>query len=197
MTQHDLFGDAPGPAANAPHVRGPWAQSRCDLFFALRPSIDEARRIHAFAVELLASHDVSGNVFAPERMHITLEPIGADVDDAVVDTACRAADTVSFSTLDVRFDAVMSFSGPLVLLGSDGTDEVRKLRTELGCALADRGFRPRRAYEPHLTICYDAQRRVAKTPIEPIVFRVEAFALIKSHIGQSRHEVVRTWRLAG
>jgi 2'-5' RNA ligase len=119
------------------------------------------------------------------------------VDTVVIDAACRAADTVSSSLLDIRFDAAMSFSGPLVLVGGEGTDGVRKLRTELGCALADHGFKPPRAYEPHMTVCYDAQSRLAKTPIEPIGFRAEEFALVKSHVGLSRHEILRTWQLAG
>ena len=198
MTQHDLFGGAPSQAANVRQVRKPDGFSRYTWFFALRPPIEEARRIHAFAADLLAFHGVPGKIVLPERLHITLDVVGYDdVDETVAEAALRAGDAISSPRLDVRFEAAMSFSGPLVLVGGEGTDAVRKLRTDLGCALADRGFKPPRSYEPHMTLSYDAQRRLAKTPIGPIGFRAGEFALIKSHVGLSRHEIMRTWRLTG
>jgi 2'-5' RNA ligase len=198
VTQHDLFGEAQTPDAG--HVRKPPGQARHTWFFALRPSASDARRIHALAGDLLAYHGVPGKRLDSDRLHITLALVGHDVDASVVDAACRAADSVSLPGFDVRFDAAMTFSapaGPLVLLGGEGLGEVRKLRTTLGCALADQGFKLPRAYEPHMTLCYDARHRLAKTPIEPIGFRAEEFALVKSHVGLSRHEVLRTWPLTG
>jgi 2'-5' RNA ligase len=200
VTQQNLFGEPPAQATNARNERKPAGLPRHTWFFALRPSAEDSRRIHAFAGKLLSFHGVSGKRIAPERLHITLELVGHDVDDALVDTACRAADTVSFPVIEARFEAAMTFSapsGPLVLLGAEGLDEVRNLRTALGCTLADHGFAPPRAYEPHMTLCYDAKHRLAKTPIEPIGFQASDFALVKSYIGFSRHEVLRTWRLAG
>jgi RNA 2',3'-cyclic 3'-phosphodiesterase len=198
VTQHDLFGEA--QTTSARHVRKPSGQARHTWFFALRPSVDDARRIHALAGELLAFHGVPGKRLDPDRLHITLALVGQDVEASIVDAACGAVDMVSLPGFDVRFDAAMTFSapaGPLVLLGGEGLDEVRKLRTSLGCALADQGFKPPRAYEPHMTLCYDARHRLAKTPVEPIRFRVDEFALVKSHVGLSRHEVLRTWQLTG
>jgi 2'-5' RNA ligase len=90
--------------------------------------------------------------------------------------------------------------GPFVLVGAketDGLDDLRKLRTVLGCAMADRGFRPQRSFEPHMTLCYDSRNRVGRVEIEPVTFRATEFALVKSHLGQSRHEVLRTWALEG
>lgn len=136
----------------------------------------------------------------PGRLHITLDLVGHDAADTLVDEACRAADTVSFPAVVAHFDSAMTFSapnGPLVLLGAEGLDDVRKLRTVLGCAMADRGFAVPRAYEPHMTLCYDSRHRLARTPIAPVEFRAAEFALVKSHIGLSRHEVLRTWRLTG
>jgi 2'-5' RNA ligase len=200
VTQQDLFGEPPAKPPNVRPAREPAEQPRHTWFFALRPSVDDSRRVHAFAEKLLSVNGVTGKRVDPERLHITLDLVGHDAEASLVDAACRAADAVSFPVFEARFDAAMTFSapsGPLVLLGAEGLDEVRKLRTALGCALADRGFAPPRAYEPHMTLCYDARHRLAQTQIEPIGFRAEEFALIKSHIGLSRHEVLRTWRLAG
>jgi 2'-5' RNA ligase len=198
VAQQDLFGAA-APAPKARQQQKPSARPQHTWFFALRPSEEEARRIHAQAERLLAAKGVAGKRIDPERLHITLELVGHDVDESVVALACRAADTIHFPALDARFDAVMTFSapsGPCVLSGLQGLDEVRKLRTDLVCAMADHGFTPPRNYEPHMTLCYDPRQRLPRTAIEPVSFRAVEFALVKSYIGLSRHEVLRTWRLA-
>ncbi len=198
MTVQDLFGEVPTPSPRP--RRAPVAQPLHTWFFALRPSAADAARIDAFAEGLLASHGVSGKRVSAERLHITLDLVGHDVDEAAVGAACRAAEAVRAAALDACFDAVLTFgtpSGPCVLVGAAGLDAVRALRTELGCAMADQGFTPARAYEPHMTLCYDPRHRVARTTVAPIGFRATEFALVKSHIGFSRHEVLRTWPLAG
>jgi 2'-5' RNA ligase len=200
VTQQDLFGEPPMQPTNARHTSKPAAQPRHTWFFALRPSVEDSRRIYAFAEQLFSIHGVSAKGMDPERLHITLDLVGHDAADTLVDAACHAADTVSFPAIMARFDSAMTFSapnGPLVLLGAEGLDDVRKLRTVLGCAMADRGFTPPRAYEPHMTLCYDSRHRLGRTPIAPVEFRTTEFALVKSHLGLSRHEVLRTWRLAG
>lgn len=200
MTQQGLFGGVPAPETSGRPTGNPAEQPRHTWFFALRPSVEDSLRLYAFAGELLSSKGIAGKRIGPERLHITLELVGHDLDAVVVDAACRAADAVRFSAMEARFDAAMTFSapsGPFVLLGTEGLDDVRKLRTELACALADRGFAPPRAYEPHMTLCYDPRHRLPRSPIDPVGFAAAEFALVKSHIGFSRHEVLRTWRLTG
>ncbi len=198
MPSRDLFGDVPAPA-RPPQRRAPGSQPRHTWFFALRPGAEDAARIDAFAARLLAAHGVTGKRIGPDRLHITLDLVGHDVDQETVEAACRAADAVHVPALDVRFDAVATFaapSAPVVLLGAAGLDAVRGLRSALGYALADQGFRPPPAYEPHMTLAYDPRHHVARTPAAPPGFRAAEFALVKSHIGFSRHEVLRTWPLA-
>jgi 2'-5' RNA ligase len=195
--QQDLFGEAPAPRPR--QSRPAVARPPHEWFFAVRPSAADAARIHAYADGLLASHDVSGQRVGPDRLHISLDSIGHDVDAAVLEAAYRAADTVRLPAFEAMFEAALSFhpSNAFVLVGDGGLEAVRPLRTALGCALADQGFSLRSTYEPHMTLCYDRDHRVARTPIAPIGFRVAGFALVKSHIGFSRHEVLRTWPLAG
>lgn len=196
----DLFGEAPAPVPRPAQRRTPTTPPRHTWFFALRPAAEDAARMAAFAERLLASHGVSGKRTGPDRLHITLDLVGHDVDAAVVAAACRAADTLRWPALQAGFDAARTFpapSGPFVLVGEEGLGAVRGLRQALAMALADQGLRPGRAYEPHMTLCYDPRHRVARTPIEPIGFPAREFALVKSHIGFSRHEVLRTWPLAG
>lgn len=200
MAERDLFGDVPAPAPRPRQSRQPAAVPQHTWFFAVRPGVADAARIDALAEKLLSSHGVTGKRIGPERLHITLELVGHDVSESVVAAACRAADSLRLPAIDVRFDAAMTFSapsGPFVLLGADGLDGVRKLRIDLGCALADHGFAPARTYEPHMTLGYDPRNRVDRSDVDPIIFQAAEFALVKSHIGLSRHEVVRTWTLKG
>lgn len=201
MAEQDLFGDVPAPAARpreARKARPQAASPQHTWFFALRPAIADAARLDAFAEDLLGSHGVTGKRVGPERLHITLELVGHDREERVVEAACRAADAVRFAAIEVRFDAAMTFSapsGPCVLLGGEGLDAVRHLRTALGCAMAEQGFTPQRSYEPHMTLGYDPRHRLERIAIAPIGFRIAEFALVKSHIGLSRHEVLRVWPL--
>ena len=198
MPEQDLFGDVPAPAQHARQPRKTAAQPLHTWFFALRPSVEDARRIQTFAEDLLASHGITGKTTGVERLHITLELVGHDVEESSLAAACRAGDAVSHATINARFDAAMTFSapsGPCVLLGGAGLDGVRQLRTALAFAMADQGFSPVLNYEPHMTLAYDPRHRLSRVPIEPIGFRATEFVLVKSHIGFSRHEVLRTWPL--
>ena len=202
MTQHDLFGDmfAPSPDTEGSQLLDLSPRQTC--FFALRPSAADAARLDAQIESLLAAHGVKRKRVAFERLHITLEPIGNDEDLARVEAACRAADTIRMPPIAICLDAAMSYRGSdaFVLRGADGAaglSGIRALRTALGCALADRGFRPSPKYDPHMTLSYDPRQRVDPVAVEPISFQAAEFALVKSHVGLTRHEVLRTWPLAG
>jgi 2''-5'' RNA ligase len=202
VTQQNLF-EQPAPPKpprrKAQPSDGPQrVRAQHNWFFALRPSVEDAARIHAQTQGLLDGAGIRAKRIAPERLHITLEFIGDEVDDEILERAYRAADMIRFPPIDAQFDAALTFSrssGPLVLVGGAGLDAVRKLRSELACALADHGFKLPRNYEPHMTLCYDSRHRLRRTTIEPISFHTAEFALVKSHIGFSRHEVLRTWPL--
>ena len=199
MTQQDLFGDRLPPTAKTRAKQTPAKQPKHTWFFALRPSMEDAHRLHAIANDLLAANGVTGKRIGPDRLHITLDLVGHDVTPEVVAIACRAADSIRFSPFEARFDSIMTFtapSGPVVLLGTDGLESVRNLRTALASAMADCGFNPSRTYQPHMTLSYDPGHRLPQMPVEPISFVAKEFFLVKSHIGLSRHEVLRTWPCA-
>jgi 2'-5' RNA ligase len=101
------------------------------------------------------------------------------------------------------FDRVGSFSRkarnmPLVLLGEDGLVTVEALQHALSLAMAQIGLGHggREHYTPHLTLLYD-DRHVAVRPIEPITWTAREFVLVRSLIGQSRHEVLARLPLRG
>lgn len=192
MPAQDLFGDVPTPAKLVAPAHT-W-------FFALRPGAADAQRIHEHAETWLAERGITGKRLDAQRLHITLALLGHDVSEAVLAAGCRAADRVSHAPLDAIFDAALTFSapsGPCVLVGQAGLDDVRRLRNKLVLTLADAGLKPERAYEPHMTLCYDPRHRLARTEIAPVGFRTTEFVLLKSHIGFSRHELIRSWSLTG
>jgi 2'-5' RNA ligase len=205
VSEQDLFGDVPtAPTARSRPSRPAAAGPGHTWFFALRPDAADAARIDAFAERLLASYGLTpGKRIGPDRLHITLELVGHDVDANVVEAACRAADSLRLPPFEVRMDAARTFpapSGPFVLLcseGSDGLQGAHDLRMALAFSMADHGFKPGRSYQPHMTLCYDPRHRVELTGIAPLSVRFAEFALVKSHIGFSRHEVLRTWALQG
>lgn len=200
MTQHDLFGGSI-PLLPPGGRSGPQDLSRQDCFFALRPSAADVARIAPLIEHLLVAQGIKGKRVTADRLHITLEPIGWADDVESVEAACRAADTVRMPAVDVTLDAAMTYRpDAFVLVGADGSSGlagVHDLRTALGCALADRGFRPKAKFNPHMTLSYDPRSRLDSLAIEPISFRATEFALVKSHLGQSRHEVLRSWPLNG
>lgn len=206
MAEQDLFGDVPEPvpAVRPRQPRSRVPSSKHNWFFALRPDAADAARIDALAHSLVTSLGLRPRSrIGPDRLHITLELVGHDINANVVDAACRAADILSLPPFVVRFEAAWTFpapNGPFVLLcpkGSDGLKGAHQLRTALGCAMADQGFRPGQSYEPHMTLCYDERHRVDLMGINPIDVRFTEFSLVKSHIGFSRHEVLQTWVLKG
>ena len=49
-------------------------------------------------------------------------------------------------------------------------------------------------FRPHMTLIW-ASRRVDEYPIVPIRWTVREFVLVRSHVGQSRHEYIGRWPL--
>ncbi|UGQ48784.1 2'-5' RNA ligase family protein [Massilia endophytica] len=198
MPQQDLFGGAPQPKPRTPQPsRKPAALEPYSWFFALRPGAADAMRIDVFSARLLSAHGVTGKRIAPERLHISLDA----VDASMVEEACLAADSVRLPAIEVHLDAAMTFSGGAIVLagakGAQGMNGVRHLRTTLGCAMADRGFKLKSSYEPHMTLGYDTRNSIGPVAIEPVVFKVAELTLVKSHVGLTRHDVVRSWTLEG
>ncbi len=57
------------------------------------------------------------------------------------------------------------------------------------------GFKVESSYTPHMTLLWANRQIEEEYPIAPIGWEVRDFALIASHQGLSRYDVVRRWRL--
>jgi RNA 2',3'-cyclic 3'-phosphodiesterase len=171
------------------------------LFFALRPDAAAIVRIEKLVSDLQGDFGLKGKPLGAARFHVTLHFVGdfPCFPREVADAAVRAAQSVAaMPPFQLGFDRVGSFTRkarnmPLVLLGEDGLERVRTLQQALVDALT--GHRDGH-YTPHLTLLYD-DRHVAARPIEPITWTARDFVLVRSLIGQSRHEVLARLPLRG
>src|SRR6202012_5783369 len=97
-------------------------------------------------------------------------------------------------------DRVGNFGSPdrpsVVLLGDDGIVGLSMLQHTINGAFkkAGLGRLGKSGSTPHMTLLYEA-RRVPEQFVEPVVWTVQEFVLIRSLIGQSHHEEFDRWPL--
>jgi 2'-5' RNA ligase len=166
------------------------------LFFAILPSPEDAARIAAMGALMDSRHALKATLVDAPRLHVTLHDLGeyAAVPQDKVALARAAASTLAAPSFDVVFDRAMSFAkGALVLCGNEGTAALAHFRQRLGEALADAGFKPARAFTPHMTLAYARRKLEQHATDEPVRWRAGALALIDSHVGEGVHEIRAQW----
>lgn len=176
------------------------------LFFALLPDAAAIARIEKLVRDLQSDFGLKGKPLGAKRFHVTLHVVGtfARFPQELADASVSVAQAVTaMPSFKLGFDRVGSFSRkarnmPLVLLGEDGLVTVKTLQQALDRAMAQIGLGHggREHYTPHLTLLYD-DRHVAARPIESITWTAHEFVLVRSLIGQSRHEVLARLPLGG
>jgi len=173
------------------------------LFFALFPDAETADDIHALARRLREELGLHGKPLLRERLHVTLHHLGdfTGLPEDMVERATAAAAACRTAPFALRFDHVASFAGkrsrlPCVLRNDDSDSPLHRFQLLLGEALALRGLPSDRGatFTPHVTLLYD-DRRVERTEVAPIEWRVSEFRLIHSLLGQTRHIELGRWAL--
>lgn len=166
------------------------------FFFALRPPIDLARRIAAFAAQF--ADDGDSYRIPADRLHLTVA-ITNDFPDypaAFVETLLRVGDRVAAAPLTVRLDQLVRGARSVLLLPAVGQPELRALHRSIadGMASARAPLRDGTGFSPHMTLFYQGgaplQRRV-----KPFAWHADELVLIHSLLGRTRHEVLRRWPL--
>lgn len=173
------------------------SSSSARLFLAAVPDAGTAERIHRLAGVLKRVHKFDGKLIAPERLHISLFFLGG-LPDRQLRAACEAAREVRNEPFEVSFDRTASFRGrpgnrPFVLIGENGLRRLQSFRRMLGAALTRNGLRrvANTNFTPHVTLLYD-MHGVDEYPIQPIVWTVTEFVLIRSMKG---HDHLGRWPL--
>jgi 2'-5' RNA ligase len=198
----------PGRGAQEPSPQGsaPAPRRTVRLFFALLPDAQAVVRIERLIHELRRDPGLKGKALGSSRFHVTLQLLGdfAGFPQDVADAACAAVQPlIAIPAFELCFDRVGSIARrprnmPLVLSGDEGVIAAKAFQQALGKAMARAGESHDDAarYTPHLTLLYD-DTHVAPRAIEPIGWTVHEFVLVRSLIGQGRHEVVARWPLHG
>jgi 2'-5' RNA ligase len=170
------------------------------LFFAVMPDEEIAYRIAELAAGLCDEHQLSGRLFEPERLHITLHHLGeyAGLPPSLLAKVKQAAGRVRLPEFEVCFDQVGSFSGQRLhpyVMRSEADDELfLGLHQELARCTQSIVGKASRSFTPHLTLLYD-QRRLPLQPVQPIRWWVREFVLVRSFLGQSRYQIEGRWSL--
>ena len=177
----------------------------CNYFYALMPSgvtmrqIGE-RRDHAARATRAARHSPVEN----HRLHLTLctpsrlKRLRAPFEESLK----RAGDDVAAAAFALRLDGFEKFTGSygqtcLVLRSDDETGPcAQALKDTIGEALFKQGFGwDKGALSPHVTLYYADDVDLPVNTNQPIEWHVDEFVLIRSHVGEHRHDVIGRWPL--
>ncbi|WP_428409718.1 2'-5' RNA ligase family protein [Hyphococcus sp.] len=177
---------------------------RLNLFFALFPEEEAAQKLEALAEELRAAHHLKGRPFLADHFHVSLQNLGG-YDLAKIDSAGRAAESIKAEPFTVCFSTAQSWTKksdgfPLVLLCNEGEAPLLGLYRQLGLALKQEGLNRYASFDftPHITLLYAHGLTEESHPTkEPIGWQVKEFALVASHVGETRYDFLGQWPLRG
>jgi 2'-5' RNA ligase len=170
------------------------------LFFALLPDEDATRSIVQLAESFRQAHGLTG---ALRPLHVTLCDLAVRTStQKTIDVASNAAAMIKAAPFRIAFNRAARFGGgkgdrPFVLIGDDGVTGAANFRQTLSLELrkADLG-KWAASFTPHLTLLYD-KALPEDQDIVPIVWTAREFVLLRSVVGQTRHDVLGRWPLLG
>lgn len=193
------------PAAQAELFSSPAIHAETHrLFFALLPDAVIRHEInHAAAWVQQRYPNLRARWVRPERFHATLNFLGdfPAIPDEWVEKVKAVADRTRATSFAWTLDYAASFRGrepPCVLRSSQVPEPLSALWRTMQVALAETGLhvRSERQYTPHITLAYGRQELPAATPITPIVWQVDRFALIHNVVGKGNYQVLGSWKLS-
>jgi len=175
------------------------------LFFALLPDAATRARLAQAVQALKANHPgLRARWVSPARYHATLHFLGdhALLRQDVVGAAEAAAGKLRMAPFEWALHEATSFQGrqpPCVLRSSSVPEPLQRLWRDLrhAAVLAGQGRHVARNFTPHVTVAYSQGPRLDTTPIEPVTWQVERFALVHSVVGQPDYQTLAEWPLQG
>lgn len=173
------------------------SQQQLRIFFALWPDPATRARLASIAAQIPLARPARR---VPDcNLHLTLHFIG-NVDRGDADCMRQRARTVGGEAFEFAIDRYGHFGRARV--GWLGCTRVpgalSGLHERLGRGLRDCGYRPEaRAFRAHVTVARKLGRMPDAPAFEPLVWKVDNFALVVSRAAESgvRYEVVETYPL--
>ncbi|MEO8153066.1 MAG: 2'-5' RNA ligase family protein [Rhizobacter sp.] len=172
-------------------------------FFALYPPANVASEVAQMTLEQRNAKGLKGKPLQTERFHVTLLHLGdyAEERSDIVSIAVSAANGILSGDFDVGFDRMASFTGkggkaPLVLQGGAGVQDVIAFQRTLADAIKRTSLHKwaKGSFTPHMTLMYD-DRLVPEEAVEPVSWKVQEFALVRSLLNKTQHIVLGRWAL--
>jgi RNA 2',3'-cyclic 3'-phosphodiesterase len=184
------------------------ASSIDNLFIAVLPDGDTAKRIKELGLEVGKLLGVRGKPRPIELLHLTLCHVGTYRDglrEGHVKVAMRICEEVAALShlVELGFDKVATISGqegrlPFVLSGGEGNSGLYTIRKLLLTGLLKQAVQSNnnKSFNPHVTMAY-VKDSVDEVPIQPVRWTAGEILLIHSLAGKSEHRVLGRWPLLG
>jgi 2'-5' RNA ligase len=167
------------------------------LFFAVWPGASGRAAIASLACEVARA--AGGRATAADKIHLTLAFLGEQPADRIP-ALHRLGAGIKAPAFVLALDEIGSFrrTGITWLGASAPQSGLAALHQELGLALQTAGFPvDERAYAPHLTLARRSKTSIRRRLPEPVVWPVDAFALVASDLGTGgpTYRTMAEWRL--
>lgn len=166
------------------------------LFFALWPDEGIRRQLLEYPPLL---EGCGGRLVALENLHITLAFLGS-IDGDTRHCLEQAADAIRLPSFTLHLDRLGFWRrSQVVWLGAESTPvPLNALAAVLKKAMIGCELEPdERAFQAHMTLMRKAHRPPLESSVEPLVWRVRDFALVRSetHSEGVHYEVLQRWGL--
>ena len=170
--------------------------ARHRAFFAILPPLALARRI----VSAASWFDGDGRSLRPEHLHVTiaiLDDVGA-LTPSLAATLKSVGDAVRAAPFEMVFDLAVGSARSVALRPRLKNRPAAALHDRIAAVLRAAGLAERADYRfaSHMTLGYRSGAPFTQD-IAPIGWTADAFVLVHSHVGKTRHEILGRWTLDG
>lgn len=167
------------------------------LFFALWPSDELRAQIEATALPVVRAS--GGRPIPPRNFHVTLLFLGEIPAEKFLAIQRAPASLAGARAFQLEFDRIESWGRKVLCLTPSAPpaaaiDLAERLRASLRSELNHLDERP---YSPHITLARDLPRGCPVQQVEPLLHRVNDYALVESvrDAGGSHYSVLERWPL--
>ncbi|MEO5493903.1 MAG: 2'-5' RNA ligase family protein [Sphingomonas sp.] len=164
------------------------------LFFAIKPSaialpyIEHARRLHC-----------PGQPVRNEHVHVTMQIFDdySGVPEGLMEDLLAVGDDIDMPGFVLSLGRVIGTMRSVALRPGKRSNGLAMLQRAIDEGVKRAGVTVRDGwnFSPHLTLGYRDGAAFARA-ITPIEWQVDEFVLVHSFVGQTRHEIVKSWPLA-
>jgi 2'-5' RNA ligase len=175
------------------------------LFFAAMVPAPQAEKISILFNCLQTRYPIQKPRIPDERLHISLLPmLTADsLPEKIIHFSQQAGDAIRFVEFDVTLDRILTYRNkqaekPLVLAAdADSTSKANGLVDRLRQTISTlSGASPYHtgSINPHVTLVWD-RLSIPEQSVPPITMPIREVALVHSHIGKSKYDILGRWQL--